>query len=669
MKNGIERTETHWHLTGGGLALDIDRKTGGLSRLVIAGNKDALGARAGATALGVTTGAVTAAEAAFVWSEHPGQVTVRDDRLRHTFDQCDVEKVWDELAEGALTIRKSFRGAPWLLTERYSVDGNAIHWQANVTLKDGDFRSCCVSYRIPWPQPLYPMAFWAAKDGMPSAPHRFTGLKLEYGEITSGMLMPAFCSYRADKNAGLLLVMPFDFKTPHFTVSSGYRDLNLEAAFDWMALAPGRPARTSLLLRGTGGHWRPALGWLYERFKEYFEPRSTLISKLWGGHISGGCDVAPDQARIMRQLGMAWHEVHVHFPAYGNYHPEGPAEWRSGHERKWEKLISVEMIRRTIDTLHAEGIAALPYIQVSGDGDAKRLDPAMYPSQVLDLYGKPFYSEFYDTFQLNSDPALPFGKDIARQIKGMVARYPAMDGVFLDQACYNWIDTAHDDGLSAINNRPAYMTGFNYYPHLEHLSALLHPHKAIIGNGPHAIGIMKYIDAFMAEGDGWLCDLQQYYGIGSKPLFFLEYGTSDVQVERMFQNCLIHAAGFTSYPGAIGSKDLFDLYVPLLKRLYCRRWVFDAEPLQLPAAFKGNVFRGASSSLLVSMVKGMAALPGRTNRDTTIGVRTADIGNVKRVTLQPAGGAIDPIPFRKENGGVQFDVPAHTVAAVAELEY
>ena len=75
-----------------------------------------------------------------------------------------------------------------------------------------------------------------------------------------------------------------------------------------------------------GGDWRPALGWLYDRFKEYFEPRSTFIHELWGGHISGDCDVTPSRRKIDAALGMTWHEVHVHFPAYGNYHPEGPRQ-------------------------------------------------------------------------------------------------------------------------------------------------------------------------------------------------------------------------------------------------------------------------------------------------------------------------------------------------------
>lgn len=669
MKNW-EQSEKGWRIRAGRLEIDIDIKTGSLSRVMIAGEKRTGESQAISTTLGVTDSGVAASEADFLWSEYPGQVTVRDDLLEHTFDQRDMDKVWFEFERGVLTVNKTFRGAPWLLTEQYSIDDDVINWQATVKLDAGDFRSCCVGYRIPWPQPLYPMAIWAAKDGMPSAPHRFTGLKLEYGEITSGMLMPAFYSYRADKNAGLLLAMPFDFKTPHFTVSCGLRDPDLHAEFDWMALAPGKPARTNLLLHGGGGNWRPVLGWIYDRFQEYFEPRSTLVSRLWGGHISGGCDVAPEQARIMRQLDMTWHEVHVHMPAYGNYHPEDKAEWRTGHPRSgFEKMISVDMIRRTIDTLHSKGIAAFPYIQVTGDGAATGLSPEIYASKVRDLNNNPVYFDIYDVFQLNSDPSLPFGKDITRQIDGMVKRYPEMDGVFIDQACYNWIDTAHDDGISAINNRPVYMTGFNYAPHLEHLSKLLHPNKAMIGNAPYGIGIMKYIDAFMAESSSWLCDLLQYYSIGSKPMFFLEYNTSDQKIERMFQNCLIYAAGFTSYPGAIGSKELFDLYIPLLSRFYRRRWVFDAEPLQLPAAFKGNIFRSPNGSLLISLVKEMTTFAGRQVLNSTVGVRVKDVQNVKRITLQELGGAIKPIPFHKEDGFIQFDIPGHTTVAVAELEF
>ena len=37
------------------------------------------------------------------------------------------------------------------------------------------------------------------------------------------------------------------------------------------------------------------------------------------------------------------------------------------------------------------------------------------------------------------------------------------------------------------------------------------------------------------------------------------------------------------------------LYVELLERLFRRRWVFDPEPLNLPAGFGGGLYRGPST--------------------------------------------------------------------------
>jgi len=638
----LAETEEGWRLSAAGLVLDIDRTTGCLSRVLIRTKKE------------------------HVWTPDAGNVTVRDDLLERTFSTRDLKHVACEATRDALHISKRFRGAPWQLQETYRIEQEAVGWEAAVRLDEGEFRSCAVSLHIPWPQPVYPVSFWAAREGMPSAPHRHAGVALEYGEITSGILMPALSCYRADADAGLLLAMPFDFRTPRFRFLSGYREPDLRVEFDWLALAPGRPARASLLLRATEGDWRPALGWLYQRFTEYFEPRSALINRLWGGHICGGSHVSREEAATMAGLGMTWHEIHGHFPAYGNYHPEEIDAWRSGHDRENDALIRVDTIRKTIATLHEAGIAALPYLQVSGDGDKDLLDPDMESSRIRDRQGN-HWSAWPGTSLMNSDPALPFGKDIVRQIEGMVRRYPDMDGVFLDQPCYNFLDTAHDDGITAVDNRPAYMTGFNYYPHLERLSSLLHPDKVIIGNGPYGVGILKYIDGFMAEGQSWLCDHLQYYGIGRKPLFFLEYTCDDAQVERMFQQALLYGAGFTSYPAAMPFKDLYDAYRPLLERLYRRRWVFDADPLELPPAFRGNVFQGDTGSLLVSLVGGMIPLSGRGARESSVRVKTASIGGACHAVLHRPGKPSVPLALGREEGAVQFSVPADRGTALVEL--
>lgn len=602
----------------------------------------------------------------FVWSAHPGDVIIRDDLLRKTFDRRDLQKVSFSEENNELTIEKTFHGAPWLLRETYGVEDGAVSWKSKLILDEGDFRSCAISYAIPWPQPMYPISFWAAKDKMPSAPHMFAEIALEYGEATSGTLMPAMCSYIDNENTGLLLTMPFDFKTPRFRFISAYREPDLRAQFDWMALSTTRSAETSLLMRGIKGNWRSGLGWLYERFKEYFEPRSTLIDSLWGGHISGRWNVTLKEAEAMARLGLKWHEIHCHFPAYGNYHPEGITSWRSGHERNDESLITVDAIRQAIKNIHAVGAAAMPYIQVTGDGDEKLLDPSFESSRVRDFYGN-LTSAWPGTFLMNSDPSLPFGKDMIRQIDGMVSRYPEMDGVFLDQPCYNHQDTAHDDGITAVNNRPAYMTGFNYFPHLEHLSSLLHPEKAIVSNAPFGVGILKYIDGFMAEGEGWLCDRLKYYGL-AKPMFFLVYQSGDADIELMFQSCLIHGAGYSSYSKAAASVDLYDKYVPLVEKLFRRKWIFDPKPISFPKMFEGDIFRSRSGSLLASIVNRKSRLPQRVLRDKTVHVCTSDAEQIQSVTLYQTGGDKIELPFHKENGAIQFDIPSETVAAVAEMQ-
>jgi len=591
-------------------------------------------------------------------------VTVRDDWLQKTFGAADLQRAACALDGDALRIEKTFRGAPWILRERYACEAGALRWEAAVVLDAGEFRSCAIRWVLPWPRPVFPVSFWAARDGMPSAPSRHAGISLEYGEITSGILLPALSAYLESRKAGLLLAMPFDFRTPRLAFKSAFREPDLRAEFDWLALSPARSARASLLIRGTEGAWRPALGWLYERYKEYFEPRSRLAGRLWGGHVSGTCHVSPEEARAMADLGLKWHEIHEHFPHYGNYHPEGVTEWRSGHAREDATPISVDLIRKTIANLHAAGACAMPYIQVAGDVD-EALAEKFYDSLIRDWHGGT-WSVWPGTLMMNSDPSLAFGRDLERQVRGLVARYPEMDGVFLDQAGYNFLDTAHDDGITAVNNRPGYMTGFAYFPHVERLSALLHPEKAIIANGPFGIGLLKYVDAFMAEGSGWLCDHLQYYGL-AKPMFFLMYASGDRDIELMFQRCLMYGAGFTSYAKAAPSRDLYARYIPLLERLYNRRWVFDADPIRLPTGFGGNLFRSPSGSLVAGLAATMPRLGGRSGGSAAVCVKTADVSQVRRVTLRDVEGGVQDLPFGRDSGSLQFDLPAGTQAAVAEL--
>ncbi len=636
----ISTSEKIVRFQAGGLIAYIDRQKGCLSQLALE-------------------------HSGFTWAAWPGKTVVRDDVHGCFYGINEPAKVEVVVARNAVRIRKFFNNVPWVLEEKWTKDQDALGWEATLQMDSGDFRSCAIQLHLPWPQPLHPMKFWAAREGMPSAPNRYAQIALEYGEITSGILIPALVSYREKENVGLLAAMPFDFKTPRLRFVSTFRDPDLIIEFDWLALAPNRPAKAKLLFRATEGHWRPALGWLYNRYKDYFEPRSTTIQNLWGGHICGNFDADPEDIKIMRQLGLSWYEIHAHFPAYGNYHPESASTWHSGHSKD-KKSISKELIKQTIKNLHEENVAALPYIQVTGDGDAEALPSGFTSSRIRDRHGE-YVSAWPGTWLMNSDPKLPFGKDMQRQIRGIVERYPEMDGLFVDQACYNFLDTAHDDGLTAVGNRPAAMTGFNYAPHLEQLSKLLHPNKVMIANGPFCVGIMKYFDGLMAEGSEWLCDHLQYYTIGCKPMYFLLYRKEDRDLELMFQRCLIYGAGYSSYKQAAESADLYHQYVPLVERLFRRRWVFEADPLHLPTGYEGNVFRLQDDRLAVSMAGTMPRLARSGVKDSSLGLTFAEAATAKEAVLWLPGGEKRKVDFMTGNDGFECKLPADMLAGVLEI--
>jgi hypothetical protein len=629
----IEKTGSGWLLKGGGLEIAISAASGAVDALRIV--KDA---------------------AAVDWTPATGSVKVRDDLLRKEFDERDLERVSVSADDDSLTLEKHYSEAPWVLRETWSLDDGVPRWSADISLASGDFRSVAVTLHIPWPQPLYPVKLWAAREGMPSAPHMFAEIAWEYGEITSGILFPTICAYLEKEDIGLQLFKPLDFKTPRLRFISGYREPDLRCRFDWLALSPGKPAKTELLLRGTGGAWRPALKWIYEKYPEYFEPRSKNIWNLFGGHVSGKSHVSDAELATMMELGLKWYELHGHFPAYGNYHPEKLDSWRSGHHRTDETILSVASIRETIGKLKKAGVAVLPYIQLSGDGDTELLRKDILDCGIRDFYGKT-QSAWPGTELLNSDSSLPFGKDLTRQIDGMADRYPEADGVFVDQAGYNFVDHSHDDGISAIDNKPVYMTGFNYQTHLERLSERFHSRGGcLIANAPLWIESMKYFDAFMAEGTDWLCDHFQYYSL-AKPMFFLMYEKSDRDIELMFRRSLLYGAGYASYPEAVGAKKKYEAYAPLLELFRGRKWCFAPKPIETPTGYQAGAFISKDGGMVCGIVPDFVDENGTpSDREFRL-----DISELRckptEFKLHAPGCASEPLSVVEDDATVRFSIP------------
>lgn len=596
-----------------------------------------------------------------LWGAPPATPTFRDDLTQRTLIPAGTECL-DK--EKKIIIKHFFKDSPIILLEEYEAADDCIHWRAEA-VADKAFRSSGISFHLPMPEDkdVFKTSVWAARENLPQPLHCLMPTYYEYGSLGGGINIPALIFYRKDIDCGFITAMPFDFKTPCLKFFCGYRESEFRIEFDNLALGAGKTAKCELMFKATPGDWRPGLGWLYEKYINYFEPRSHLIKHLWGGHVCGSFDISENDASKIAELSGAWYEIHRHFPEYGNYLPEKINHWPAVDTGDITPVVSTEIVRRTIQRLHQHNIAAFPYFQVSGDA-APAVKQAFQDSVVQSRTGE-IYNDHYMMFQMNSDPSLSYGKEIDRQMTGLLNRYKDSDGLFIDQSCYNWADLAHDDGITAINNKPVYMTGFNYQPHLEKLSTMLHPDKAIIGNGVFSVSILKYYDAVMAEGNSWMLRHLQYYAIGSKPLFMLVYGSSDRTLESMFQQCLLAGAGFTSYPKAMQSKYLYEQYVPLLKMLYGRRWIFDPDPLKLPEHYQGNIFRSESGSILVSAVSMLGRK--KTSATSQASLKTADSDKITKIYLYVPGVAPSSVPFQKNGDIIYFDLPDGESAVVLEF--
>ena len=660
MKMKIIEQANCWRLITKTMSIDIDYQTGSPGNLKVLTNGEHL------------------------WTNCSGDIQIRDDLKKYCFNHHDLLSVVGKVEDNkVLTLQKKYRGANWILDEKYSVENDIINWNARLIMENGNFRSAAITWKIPWPEHLYPFKVWAARHNMPQDICQTASEWLEYGEVTCGIAIPAASFYHPGEKWGFALCKPFEQQTPQFRIGVGYREPDMRVCFDRLALYPEHNAEAAFSLWGTEGCWRPALGKIFEQNKKYFVSKSELLPKLWGGHNCSRYKQTEEDIATGAKSGEKWCEIHAHFPLYGQYDaqeekwtaidyawhqpPEDDSPRRSETTKTAEECqCSVKTVRKTIDLLNKYNIAAMPYVQVSGDANPPVAE-RFAKDQIRDINGKPVKWREMGTsvlWQMNASADSAFGKHLDEMIDGMLDKYVGNKGVFVDQACYNFVDTAHFDGITAIDNRPANMTGFNFAPRLAKLSERIHPDGAIMANGPFGIEILKNIDGFMSEGNQkWLCDHFQYYGL-AKPMYCLLYKANRANVEMMFQHCLIYAAGHTASGWANEYQDLYDAYLPLIEMLAERGWVFDPDPLTLPTGYEGNIYRGKEGDILVTLVKTQSsAIPGK-EETIVVTVRTKDIDFVKDAEWRNAGDKkAKPVKCEIQNHEVTISIPADLVIA------
>ena len=474
--------------------------------------------------------------------------------------------------------------------------------------KPHTFKSGYLKVKIPYTYPPNGLKVWTARANYPQDLFFIGGTHLIYGDVCCGTMIPAITLYDVKRDQGLTIVK--DFQRTGGVLSfdfDSYHGTGVTVTFDHLALEQGKEVTIKLLMAAHEGCWRPGLEFIINRYKEFFYP---VNDQVWQHHKAFAITNPFTLTESVDALPIAWSEIHNHFPYYSNYAPTEES-WDSVVLHDYPELaaevpekITPERINKHIDYLHKRNIKAMLYIQVSGDCLIAPAEEFFAEDTAKDEAGKLMLT-WKECCFVNASKGSKFGEYINQMIDRFLAMYPEIDGVFLDQLCYQAIDFAHNDGKTAVNDKPAAEYGVSYAYNLEKLSRLLHgADKFIWANGPFDIEVARWCDGVMSEGTSGISETHKYLCV-RKPLLVHTYPTDVFKTESMFRYVLLSGASY-SYGGSstlrqtpVQSEEvqkLFAEYKFLADSLLGAEILLSANPFKLPPMCRGEIFKSRTTA-------------------------------------------------------------------------
>jgi len=621
------------------------------------------------------------------WNQVPGWTEIVDELAEKTFrdgrSAASLEVGVVDSEDGpAARVVKRFEGAAFTVTEEWRATETEIVWSVQVTLAPGESaRSLQIRQFVPWPESPYGWQLWAPQQHYPKLTAHAGNHRIVYGDICFGMCVPIASVYREDKDAGLSLAKPFGLKIPQWGFQfDTYHFGGVHVESMLVGLRPERDAQVAVMLRGHAGCWRPGLGWLVDKYPDYFRPGAPATpDRIEGGFMGGSPFSTPEDCELALRCGAKVVEVHLHFPHYGDYYPDRPGwrtiQWLEQPEEAKAKDLPENSVGRMNDVLgmfQAKGILPLPYIQLAGDGWRSWAEERFPESIAVSRDGSKI-PVWKDCWMMNSDPSLPFGKHISEQIDRFFERHGELAaGIFWDQPCYDAIDVAHDDGVTMVDNKPAYRLVFCYEQHAEKMVAELRRRgQFLYANGPVYVELCRGIDAIMAEGVSWTADVVQYL-CAARPMCFYSYfgPDEDAKLEEMFQKCLLLGGTcYSAHPRELSPQmsRLYDAYRPLIDRMRGRTFCFDPNPLTVPPDVDGNIFRGRGGEVFVPLVsrRWRALDGGGAIRDLAIRVRLPDAERFTAAASQATGAPEErSVALQRDGRELTLTIPEHLGATL-----
>lgn len=490
------------------------------------------------------------------------------------------------------------------------------------------------------------------------------------------LAVPLTALYGNADGPGLSIYSPFEIRKPMLKFLRDERSMIV--SYQNLRLTGGGSLKTAIGIVPHGGDWRPGLEALLEMYPQYFYPAvdATLEGEGWY-YLSDAFD-GEQRIKELRASRVTWTELHGHFPFYGLYMPDVSEwgiifdsgeyslnDWNAGSGRKTNNYARM---KATIDTWHKHGIQVYLYFQCF-EAWHEYAEKYFGTSVARDEYGNPLPAWKF-THLMNPFPGGAWGKHIEHQVRELLRRYPAVDGIFYDRMDYWHTDFSHDDGITMVKNKKAYTLAFAQQEINEVIFEILHEaNKGVWGNGPASIELCKNLDGVMAERYASNLFRLQYLAV-ARPFIFLAYDRQPRETEEKLKNALLCGAFPSVTYGDVQCQQIDAKYRPLFDILKSRKWVLTEHALELPDRLRGNIFQTPDGDYVVVIVdpeaSQLAAMKPMLNVPVVVRIPLA--AQIRYAYLLSADWpSRHELTLTKRGGSIHLSLPKHLTASAVLL--
>lgn len=574
-----------------------------------------------------------------------------------------------------------------LVEERISVDGDSLSWRATFTNRSA--RVLPLRWRQKVAGIPMSMRFFA-----PSAASHYSitdrDVVVGYRDGGGELSMPLVAIHSTEPDVGAAFLSSFEGLVEPFLATLRRVGDAAELVTDRriVGLRPAESRTVRSFVVGHDGCWRPALAWARERFRRFFYlPDSTL-------HATQGCFIystAVSEMKLHRwaEEGTKQVEIHMMYSHLGKYVPlEEP--WLRMADDRWsavkrttdphapeedapyesikgylhtvcEPATTRETVRRFIRRAHRLGLKCYNYFQPTESWEFFADD--FFPEAILrESDGSPRLT-WYDHVQMDCSPETRWGQYLIEQLEGVLAMYPELDGVFMDQA-------AEDDATYRVKRIT------------DALACIVESRgKWCWWNGPYLVELIEHAIGMLAEGGSIQGETLKYLVIGDKGACGM--GTLERQYQRNLVNGLWPSAPSMSsllplresddkaYDAPVDPRlaELHERYLPLFRLFRGRVWVLEPRPLELPDYLQGNVFQRPNGDYLVTLIDPSHSRDRPVFRwDVPVTIRVSGAHRVKAVYgITPDCPGRFSVPFARGRHAIMVRIPRLRSALLLHL--